>query len=287
MVRLRSKRQVLSRRKQLSLAGQLVRSMPLNWLIGYRARPESYQILDFLVETKASADVKSALKEESKAVVRAGLIETLAQFGDEDTLALAVKYLDDESPHVRSSALRALAGFEPGDKSSREVVVKRLGDEDARIAILAAVVLGQWGEVDDSVPFLRSVMKGEDIQKRRMALSALGTIGSRAKDAISDVEAALGDQDVGIRLEAARSLARMGETVKALRALQTVAEEGPPNVRRQVVRALSLLGPEAAAALGGLSDDDDPGVRRVAARALNKFSNPFLSKPTDTDEGDE
>lgn len=275
--------------RALKSIGSMSRKDVPRLLDAYRARPASYQIINFLVETKASAEVISALEEESNAAVRAGLLETLAQFGDDETLALVIGGLDDESPLVRRSALESLAGFGPGDKSRREAVVKRLGDEDERIAILAAAVLGQWGEVDDGVPLLKRVLKGSDVQKRRMALSVLGRIGSKAKDALSDVEAALGDQDIGIRLQAAGALGRMGETSKAIRAMQTVAEEGPPNVRKQVVSALRRLGPEAAVALDELSDDDDPGVRRVAARALKEFSNPFLSKPkdTDTDDGDE
>ena len=90
---------------------------------------------------------------------------------------------------------------------------------------------------------------------------------SSVESAVDGLIAALRDADTGVRSQAAAALGRLGSrrSVPAL----IEAMKDAPEVRRSAAKALGQIGDRAALpVLTAALQDDDPKVRRYAARAI-------------------
>ena len=115
-------------------------------------------------------------------------------------------------------------------------------------------------------------MKDEDASVRDLAASALGRIGSDARDALPALILALKDEEASVRYSSNLALAKIG-----IPAVPSLIEAFSNDValRQEVIFTLGLLGPDAQDAISILTravEDDDPVVQRRAAFALGKVT---------------
>ena len=88
--------------------------------------------------------------------------------------------------------------------------------------------------------------------------------------AVDGLIVALKDSDEDVRCQAAWALGRTGKT-RAVEALIAALEDAPA-VRKQAIRALGEIGdPRALPALNVALKDEDPRVRRYAAKAIARI----------------
>ncbi|HTE90419.1 MAG TPA: HEAT repeat domain-containing protein [Terriglobales bacterium] len=96
-----------------------------------------------------------------------------------------------------------------------------------------------------------------------------------AKDAVPSLIAALKDDDVFVRLDAATAFGHIGpEAAPAIPALVQALTNQHRGVRFNSAYSLELLGPlakDASPALKAAMNDSDPDVRRKALEALHKI----------------
>jgi hypothetical protein len=86
--------------------------------------------------------------------------------------------------------------------------------------------------------------------EQEVAMEALGRIGTPAVPALTE---SLANPDAEVRMQAARTLARMGSDAKdAVPALLPLLDDPDERVRKAVGRALGQIGPDAAAAVPAL-----------------------------------
>jgi HEAT repeat protein len=125
--------------------------------------------------------------------------------------------------------------------------------------------------VEDLVKALDIKHKGTLLK----TLKALGGQGHAAKPAVPAVSPLLHDRDNEIANQAARTLAQVGRY--ATPALVTALGDNSATVRHRAAWALSLMGPEAGAAVPALTDalgDKNEKVRNLAATALGEIGPP-------------
>ncbi|MHC4960333.1 MAG: HEAT repeat domain-containing protein, partial [Planctomycetota bacterium] len=150
---------------------------------------------------------------------------------------------------------------------------------------------------------LTTQLESDNAWKRYTAARAIGKTGD--KKALAPLIDALGDQESFVRLEAARSIVRIGLTKRELRtvvlrlaradagvglllaealaglgadavpALLTAIEKNSGSTAKYALTALQLAGPAAASAVPALIDltaDKRPGIRRLANEALRRLA---------------
>jgi HEAT repeat protein len=89
--------------------------------------------------------------------------------------------------------------------------------------------------------------------------------------AVDGLIVALNDKDEDVRCQAAWALGRAGK-VRSVDALLGALKDSPA-VRKQAIRALGYIGdPRALPALNAALEDDDPRVRRYAAKAIARIT---------------
>ncbi|GIV07158.1 MAG: hypothetical protein KatS3mg017_0360 [Fimbriimonadales bacterium] len=229
--------------------------------------------------------------------VRNGTVQAMIALG-EPSLPYALKLFEDGGG--RAAATEVLAYF--GAKSTPGLlqILKTKEDEGLRLDAVAA--LGRIGDrraTDAILPFLRLPP-----EKRRVALSALGSIADPSAESVM-IEALQSEvDDPDARAQLALGLGAIGSP-NALRALQgaleslnlTVADAAAIGFQRAGARALPFLAESArhpnpavrrrvAVALGGVADaqaaallsnllgDREPTVSRAAADALGSIGRP-------------
>ena len=149
-------------------------------------------------------------------------------------------------------------------------------DWKAGIQRILSVIKPTPPEVQSLITALRS----EDKDVRQRAAKALENIGPESKAAVPALIEALKDRDV--RTRAAAALGKIGPEAKlAVPALIEILKNKDRNVvwdaivQRRAVYALGNIGPEAKLAVPALIEalkNKDKGVRRAAARALEKIN---------------
>ena len=87
-----------------------------------------------------------------------------------------------------------------------ERLIKKLGHKKAKVRANATETLGMVGE--SAVPGLIQALKDQDVEVRKGAILALGSIGS--KDVVPVLIQALKDQSVSVRGNAAKVLDSIG-----------------------------------------------------------------------------
>ncbi len=160
-------------------------------------------------------------------------------------------------PAVKESSLdQVYDGLDRFDRKSKLRAVRELHGLDDETAIDdLALVLAQ--ETDSKV--------------RRLAAFGLGNSSGNA-NAFAALSAALGDKDRSVRFQAIHGLSKIGGRESA-EALTITLRDHDPAVRLQTVLALQRIGDVGTVGVltKVLGDDEDPEVRRVAVRTLERM----------------
>src|SRR5690606_21873459 len=138
--------------------------------------------------------------------------------------------LDDEHPHVRINALRALATF--ADEALVPAVARLLGDADPNVVLAAVEALGSLGGAHAAARALRA----------QVAASA-----GRREPARTGLRLALDDEHPHVRINALRALATFADEA-LVPAVARLLGDADPNVVLAAVEALGSLGGAHAAA---------------------------------------
>eukprot|EP00929_Paragymnodinium_shiwhaense_P058078 TRINITY_DN29092_c0_g1_i2.p1 TRINITY_DN29092_c0_g1~~TRINITY_DN29092_c0_g1_i2.p1 ORF type:complete len:1696 (-),score=382.06 TRINITY_DN29092_c0_g1_i2:399-5486(-) len=231
--------------------------------------------------------------------LRTVVLETLSDLGTQAsrTAPVVVMYLDDKDTDARQACFHCLLALGPAgidavaarihDPSAfvRQTVIKALGefgDDAEQYAPLVATMLGDsaFAVSWNAVLFLRDIgeagpaalaacLEQQDASVRQNAAKAMGEMGENAAPQAMALAARLEDRYVSIRKTAAATLRKMGES--AVEALCQGLQEDEAFSRRVAVKALGVLGAQAAgsaAALRDLAFDASDSVRREAFKSL-------------------
>lgn len=199
---------------------------------------------------------------------------------------------------VRREAAFQLGRLGPSAvKPALPALIKALDDDDKQVWSYAITVIAALGpEASDAVPSLIAALntkqqagrRGRDSRQVAMRTSfALSRIGAPA---IPPLLEALPQDDVGLRIGAARALGPMGaQARKAIPLLINNLADARDPVREETIAALGAIGGEAGPALVTALTDADARRRAGAAQALVQISPPFRSAgaPLEQALGDE
>lgn len=187
--------------------------------------------------------------------------------GPAQAQALAARVADSDGA-VRLEALRALARVEarPG---LRAAVAPALADGQEAVRLEAARTLWAWGTESGDLPALMGCLAHRDAYLRAFGEESLARLGPSALPLLRRL---LAQPDTGLRRRALRLVARMGPLgLPAAAEAAAALDDADPGVRRLAARALGQIG--ATGARPGLErrarSDPDAQVRAEAARALD------------------
>jgi HEAT repeat protein len=189
-----------------------------------------------------------------------------------------VRALDSHWAGRRKEAATALAQFPGKADTVVPALVKALGDPDTEVRLSALESLVIFGEKSKPAgPVLRKML-GKDMDRRirQRAAALLGVIEDR--DAIPSLVKGLDDSDPGVRLEATRSLGRIGggvasgPVVEAL--LATLGSDQSEELRKASIETLDSLGRNqervARALAEAAAKDAGPQVRAKAVSMMKR-----------------
>jgi HEAT repeat protein len=260
-------------------------------------------------------DVTSLIKdlESQDARTRARAAKGLGDLGPEAQLAIPglLKAIKDNDALTRRAASDALAKIGPAAKADLPALAGALKDNNLEVQRYAAGAVGELGgDAESAVPELLELATSGDALLKQIVLRALGKTGGGARDKVipvlsealkdsqKDVRVAAAEgltslstgqssdlpiftallknqQDVEIRIQGARGLAKLGREAKpALGDLIAAAKDSDKKVRKAVIEALGPFGPEARNALPIFSEalkDNDKELRRAGLQALAKM----------------
>lgn len=187
---------------------------------------------------------------------------------------LAGRVRRDPDPHVRRWAIEALghaatADDDPvrQDGAIRPAVDRALDDEDERVR--AAAVLAAARIDPEPTERLLGTLEDGSAVVRRNGVVVVGASGADARGHLAKRLDA--DADHRVRAEAATVLPSLTDDDDAVDLLADALDAEPnPIVRTRIVDALGRLGTERAVTEARRArGDDDPAVRRAAARATD------------------
>jgi HEAT repeat protein len=124
--------------------------------------------------------------------------------------------------------------------------LKVFGDEFARRAGISSEE-GSRYRTERRIKLLIGRLKYSEAKDRINAAEELGSIGSPAKIAVSDLRTLLKEKDISVRISAGKALGMMGASAKeAVPQLIEALKGSDENVRSEVAEALGQIGSEAA-----------------------------------------
>ncbi len=204
---------------------------------------------------------------------------------------------------VRRASVEALGSFGAAAKPVVPELVKLLADDDATTRVNTAVALWKIDRHPKAVPALVEMLRhgarpaSGDLEPY-LAAVALGQMeadddpASWVPAVAPALIAALHDADGDVRRAAAHSLGELGKAAFPALGKAKALEDPDPEARRLVIESLSCMGAAAVAPLTAALADDNPGVRRAAARSLGTLGRdarpalPALEKAvSDPEEG--
>jgi len=225
--------------------------------------------------------------------VRERLTEALVKIG-QPALNPLIAALDNPCVDVRKTAVRALADIK--DRRALEPLCTALADKDRGVRWQAAHAMGWFGDQRAIVP-LTQALRDSDLGVGKAAAKALTHLGPPedpqaqawywvAKDewekavslgelALEPLCAALKDLDEKRRVEAVKSLARMGAS--GLEPILSRLDDNSDSVPQAAVMALGEIGdPLAVEALCSMIAEKNRKweLRRATADALKKIGDP-------------
>jgi bilin biosynthesis protein len=203
--------------------------------------------------------------------LRAQLITTLGEIGDDLTPALTAALLNHENPRVRQGCAKALAKI--GDPDAVPSLIQALRtDSDPVTQSSAAAALARIGGA--AVPFLLELMVSAAPEAAKgQAVWALTNGGDEAAAQIYQAATADRPEIRAAVIPALQHLAQAAQAPAALAALLQGLDDRAAGVRSAAANALGQL--KSVAAIGILMDtlaDEESEVRSAAILALGKIT---------------
>jgi HEAT repeat protein len=195
-----------------------------------------------------------------------------------------VDMLREEDDEVRVKALLALCAMKPGEAAAAVSALENtLINEEAEFHLqLASWALVKADQEAAIRAFIGVLERGRTAKSRVLAATALGNLGQRAGAAVDAVRVALDDEDLRVRVGAARALWQIERQVDTKLLLTLAQGEEPvcghPPFSMPVWKE---LGPEAQAAVPGLLQalqSPDETIRLCATIALGHMGQSILAK---------
>jgi HEAT repeat protein len=203
-------------------------------------RGEDREALARLLESQGATETARRQCRSRRTGARVSGCRLLGDVGSSFAVLDLVPLLDDHRPAVRMAAARALG---------------RLGHPTAVVPLLGAVARGNRVPVDVAADAIQQIRDWPMSQLqpclsdpsepiRALAVELLGRFQSveSVEDLIDFVE---GDPATGVRVRAARALARIGSP-RAVPPLVACVQSGPPALRAEAISALGRMGAAAA-----------------------------------------
>ena len=206
---------------------------------------------------------------------RLGALKALGLIGPGAKPAVpgVIERLGDEHPWVRARAAWALGRIDPGSAVVCAAVAAAMNDADTNVRYQAAGALAKCDASNEALGALeRALLKDRRNEVRAAAAAALGRLGAAAVDVLT--RGALQTDNAFVRKHCARALGHSDAGHQAVDALAQVLADADPEVRREAVWALALIGPPgkpARAALKKALGDEDYVVRFAAAEATKRI----------------
>ena len=188
-------------------------------------------------------------------------------------------FLVEQGPEVVPELLGLL--FDQRARSAAIGVILRLGpaaaprliaelpqSSDDMTTILFGILAGLGpAAAEQTVPAARQMLRTGDAVARRAAGEALGQLGPTAIQAIPDLIAAVGDANLGVRMQCMQTLSGFGAAADS--AVPAIAKSlRDPLATGAACVALGKIGVAAIEPLAAALDDPAPEVRQAAAEAL-------------------
>lgn len=211
----------------------------------------------------------------------AAALGVLASLGDAGSLQPVARHLGDSSPWIRRAAMAAVSGIAARHPAAAAALARE-ASPDGPDALAAALAMGAVSEQvrpteGADVAFLVQAVSHGDPLVRRAALEALALRGGA--DAVEAVVFALGDEEFGVRVAAARALGRMqdpaGASLGVDPLLDFVSRGTDLALVAEAVRALGEAGSaRAVPMLRGQVRDGAPVVAVAAVEAVARITSP-------------
>lgn len=197
--------------------------------------------------------------------VRRMAVWSMGQIEDARAVEPLIGVLNDSDLEIRRQAIRALGGIE--SRQAVDPLIALLDDPEVEIREMAIWALGQ---IDDprAAPAIARKLSDSSVAVRRRAASALGSL--EPETAPPPLIEALRDSDPTVVGQAIVALGRI-EDPAAVPGLAELYRDPATNAesRRAVIRALGRIDdPASYRVLVEALEDDDPEIRKYAARAL-------------------
>ena len=232
--------------------------------------------------TEAAA-ILSRLTRDTQASVRLAAVGALKTMGPAavEAVPALVERLADEDLGVRREAARALArvGGARFDSAVAALADALRTSKDAGLREEAAHALSEAGHNAAALAALLDALNDRDARVREEALHALGYMpATHADHVLPALRTGLRDTDESVRAAAVRAAARLG--VPGLSVLVEALLDSALIVRWWATVEIGNLGPSARDAVPALQralQDEKPGVREAAARALTRLGSPVPS----------
>lgn len=236
----------MSRKFPRALAGGLFSALLATCVLAEEAPPS----VDKLTEKLASKD-REARRDAAYQLSHLGKAARPA-------LPALIKALDDDDKQIWSDAIAAIAALGPDAQEAIPVLIDRLDSRKNR------------GRQRD---------QRQGVMRTAYALSRMGAA------AVPPLIQALGENDLTMKLGAARALGGMGPAAKdAVPALIKNLADSQDPVRDETAQALGLIGPAAGPALVAALQDPDAKRRAGAATALAQMDPAFRDAAKDVEQ---
>lgn len=175
------------------------------------------------------------------------------------------EFLDSEDPTMRRMALTALSDADTESNHSRVVGLAR--DEDPSVRAAVAEALGRIGAASNQT--LRSLGSDSEASVREAVATAFGEIGDPSAVGWL-MNTAETDPDRQVREAAVAALGAIGDQ-SAVEPLLRFIREGPPQVRRRAIAAITVFDDDRIEpALRMAALDRNPGVREAAEMVVGR-----------------
>ncbi|GGA29450.1 hypothetical protein CYANOKiyG1_45860 [Okeania sp. KiyG1] len=189
--------------------------------------------------------------------------------------------LDDSDPDVWVEALKKMSRYDlkpPVEIPSERVeqIGKLLSNEDSDVRAAAATAVGNLGsEAKELIPQLQQLLKDEDSDVREAVATAVGNLGSEARELIPQLLQLLKDEDSFVLEAAATAVGNLGSEAKELiPQLQQLLSDKNWRVRYAAALAVSNMDSEVKQfipQLQQLFSDDNWSTRYAAATAVGNL----------------
>lgn len=233
-----------------------------------RTLPEAAASLVTIAATVPEAVIAmiEASRDPSTAVVAIGLLGKVGAPARAAAPILldAVKSGADDATRAAAATALGSIGLAPDEAPS---LIAALRDRSAAVREAAATSL--VSRRTEVLAVIEAEQRNEDVEVRKRATRALGSLGRAMPDVVPLLAGALEDRDAGIRIDAVRALREVGP--QAFATMRTALKHDEPDVRAAAAEAIVAVPADKAEAVAPLIDalgDRDAAVRASAVRAL-------------------